>query len=74
MVADVVFTISDAEGELSGKAMFYGRSRQGKGKWRPADNFGGPMLSPHVEGKVLTSSFHSALVKGVKKPWTTKWN
>jgi hypothetical protein len=54
VVADVVVTITDAKGELNGQAMFYGRSRQGKGKWRPADNFGGPMLSPHVEGKVLT--------------------
>ena len=33
--------------------MFHSRARQGKGKWQPAGNFGGPMLSPHVEGKVL---------------------
>jgi hypothetical protein len=53
-VADVVITIRDAAGKLSGNAMFYGRMRQGKGKWIPVEKFGSPLLSPRVEGKVLT--------------------
>ena len=66
-VSDVVLTITDAKGELSGKAMFYGRWRQGKGKWQPADNFGSPMLSPHVEGKVLTFKLSVRLSEGREK-------
>jgi hypothetical protein len=66
-VADVVFTITDAKGELSGKAMFYGRWRQGKGKWHPADNFGSPMLLPHVEGKVLTFKLSFRTREGEEK-------
>ena len=67
VVADVVFTIKDGEGELSGKAMFYSRARQGKGKWQPAGNFGSPMLSPHVEGKVLTFKLSFRTSEGVDK-------
>jgi hypothetical protein len=54
VVADLVFTIRDAKGELSGETMFHSRARQGKGKWHPTENFGSPMISPRVEGKVLT--------------------
>lgn len=67
VVADVVFTIKDAGGGLSGETMFHSRARQGKGKWRPAGNFGGPMLSPHVEGKVLTFKLSFRADEGIEK-------
>jgi len=67
VVADLVFTIKDANGELSGKAVFHGRARQGKGKWRPADSFGSPMLSPHVEGNVLLFKLTFRASEGVEK-------
>jgi hypothetical protein len=67
VVADVVFTIRDAGGELSGETMFHSRARQGKGKWQPTGNFGSPMLSPHVEGKVLTFKLSFRTSEGVEK-------
>jgi hypothetical protein len=67
VVADVVFIISDTEREFSGAAMFHSRARQGKGQWRPAGNFGSPMLSPHVEGKVLTFKLSFRTSEGVEK-------
>lgn len=67
VVADLVFTIKDAGGELSGETMFYGRVRDEKGKWLPVENFGSPMLSPHVEGKVLSFKLSFRTSEGVKK-------
>ena len=67
VVADVFLTIRDAEVELSGKTMFHSRARQGKGKWQPTGNFGGPMLSPHVEGKLLTFKLSLRTREGVEK-------
>lgn len=66
VVADVVFTITDVKGEFNGVAMFHSRTRQGKGKWQPAGDFGSPMLSPHVEGKVLLFklTFHTSEGQG----------
>jgi hypothetical protein len=57
VVADVVFTIRQTSGQLSGEISFAGRARNSlkpKSKWVPADKFGGPILSPRVEGKMLT--------------------
>ncbi len=67
VVAELVFTIKDAEGNISGETMFYSRARQGKGKWQPAGNFGSPMLSPHVEGKLLTFKLSFRPSGGVEK-------
>jgi hypothetical protein len=67
VVADVVITIRDAEGKLSGKAMFYGRERQGTGKWYPVEKFGSALLSPRVEGKVLTFRLSFRDHDGTKK-------
>ncbi|HEY2170979.1 MAG TPA: hypothetical protein VGJ30_15240 [Candidatus Angelobacter sp.] len=67
VVADLVFTITDVNGEISGKTMFYSRARQGKGKWQPTGNFGSPILSPHVEGKVLAFKLSFRTSEGVEK-------
>jgi len=70
VVADVVFTLSETNGQLSGKISFAGRARDSfkpKSKWVPADKFGGPILSPRVEGKVLKFSLTLHLSDGKEK-------
>ena len=47
--------------------MFYGRVRDEKGKWLPVENFGSPMLSPHVEGKVLSFKLSFRTSEGREK-------
>jgi hypothetical protein len=68
VVADVVFTIRQTDGQLSGEIRFAGRARnRPKNKWVPADKFGGPILSPRVEGKVLTFDLTLRTSEGEEK-------
>ena len=70
VVADVVFTIQETTGQLSGEIRFASRARDSlkpKSKWQPGEKFGGPILSPQVEGKVLKFGVTLRLSDGKEK-------
>ena len=50
----VELTVKDNKGEISGSIGFYFQTRGEDGKWRLGEKFEVPLLSPKLEGKVLT--------------------
>jgi hypothetical protein len=50
----VELVLRDSEGQIGGTISFYFQSRGTDGKWHVGDKFTVPLLSPTLDGKVLT--------------------
>ena len=50
----VELTIRDDNGRIDGTIGFYFQTRGDDGKWHLGDKTSGPLLTPKIEGKVLT--------------------
>jgi hypothetical protein len=70
VVADVIFSVRNVQGQLSGEITFNSRARdtlKPNSKWIRTGTYGGPILSPSVAGKVLTFSLLLRTSEGREK-------
>src|SRR5580698_3294821 len=57
VVADVILSVRNIQGQMSGEINFAGRARdtlKPNSKWIRTGTYGGPILLPSLAGKVLT--------------------